>query len=88
MQGQMPHQMPQVGGMMQPPMMPKQVMGMGNDCGCGGTMGQQMGREMYQMYPYPGQQMGYFPQGFINPYGPGTMGGYAMPGYEEESNEY
>jgi len=46
------------------------------------------------MHPHPhhGYQMGMGPQGFMNPYGPGPMGGgYGMPMPrfdDEESNEY
>jgi morphogenetic protein associated with SpoVID len=104
--GMMDNQMPQVGGMMQAPMMPKQaVQGAGNDCGCGGPVGAPyglMGGGMHPhqymhhgyMHPHPqqGYQMGMGPQGFMNPYGAGPMGGgygMPMPRFEdEESNEY
>ncbi|WP_353056656.1 SafA/ExsA family spore coat assembly protein [Mesobacillus subterraneus] len=66
--GMMDNQMPQVGGMMQPPMMPKQaVKGAGNDCGCGGQMGNpygMMGAGMHHphhMMHYP-QHMMHYPQ--------------------------
>lgn len=107
----MDNKMPQVGGMMQPPMMPKQaVQGAGYDCGCGGQMGNPyglMGAGMHHphhmhhgyhgapgmhFHPHQGYQMGMGPQGFMNPYGAGPMGGrygMPMPRFEdEESNEY
>ncbi len=100
MQDQMPAQMPQVGGIQQPPMLPKQgVKGMGNDCGCGGSMGAgyppqapqgyPAGPGMHHLQPHHGYQMGMGPQDFMNPYAAGPMGsGLGMPRFDDESDEY
>ncbi|MEH7442312.1 SafA/ExsA family spore coat assembly protein [Bacillus sp. JJ1122] len=74
MENQMPPQMPQVGGMQQPPLFPKQgVKGMGNDCGCGGSMGTPYGL-MGAGYPP------HAPQGY--PSGPGMYQFQPQPGYQ------
>ncbi|HAQ07729.1 MAG TPA: hypothetical protein DCR24_09490 [Bacillus bacterium] len=93
MNHQMPHQMPQVGGMMQQPNMPKQaVQGLEKDCGCGDTMGQQMGNPYGSMgpgfhQPQHGYPVGYGQPGLMHPYGAGP-GSFGMPRFDEESNEY
>jgi morphogenetic protein associated with SpoVID len=86
--GMMDNQMPQVGGAMQPPMMPKQgVQGMGYDCGCGGgpmggpygVMGAGLPPQFHHGYPgAPGMQP--YPQhGFPMGMGPhGMMNPYAQ----------
>lgn len=69
-------------GMMGPGMNPYQMMPYGGYPGAPGM----------HMYPHHGYPMGMGPQGFMNPYEAGPMGGgygMPMPRYnDEESNEY
>ncbi|WP_246586500.1 SafA/ExsA family spore coat assembly protein [Cytobacillus gottheilii] len=91
------HQMPLMPSQSQMPLMPTAVQGAEADCGCGGGAPAGYPHQYQQPFvpapafpgavPY-GQPYGAFPQGQMNPYGYGPMGGPAFGRPFDESSDF